>query len=501
LVIPFVAGFSKPWFIPRFFLKRNFFKPVSSNSLEVAIATLGLRRLEAALVKSGFQSEDVAVVHPDYLKKVVGPDTKVVGISSKDPLGLGYVSLTYSSVFDLGDPINKLEFKRLMNDAEQVKREYGAKIIVGGPGSWQLLRTEVEEQFEIDLIFMGEGEVTAPEIFWKLVEDREALPKVIVGKQATIDQIPQIMRPSIYGAVEISRGCGRSCAFCTPTMQIRRNIPVVTIAHEIELNVRHGVHEVLLVTEDIFNYGCKSSDFTPNREAVKGLFETVMSIEGVDSLQVTHANLAAVIIDKTLARYVAEILREKSMYSLQGKQIATVEVGIETGSPRLFEKYMSGKCKPFKPHDWPNIVISSLSFMQDHEWIALATMIIGLPGEKDEDTEQSIKLIESIEDIDLKTFLVPLIFVPLGTCNLRDEAIKSFNDLSERQVDLFALAWEHNIKIWGPDFFKSPPYTSRWTRLEFKLASSLLYNLKYKRSDNWRRSIADRVIKSLNQVS
>jgi len=102
-VIPFAAGFSKPWFLPRFYLKNRLFKPVPSNSLEATIAPLGLRRLEADLVKSGFQLKDIAVVHPDHLKKIVGSNTKIIGISSKDPLGLGYVSLTYSSVLDLGD--------------------------------------------------------------------------------------------------------------------------------------------------------------------------------------------------------------------------------------------------------------------------------------------------------------------------------------------------------------------------------------------------------------
>jgi len=499
-IIPFAAGFSKPWFMPRFFLKKTFFKPVPSSSLEVAIAPLSLRRLEADLVKSGFKLEDIAVVHPDDLKRAVGPDTKVIGISSKDPLGLGYVSLTYSSVFDLGAPINKLEFERLMHDAESAKKKYGTKIIVGGPGSWQLLRPEAKDLFDVDYIFIGEGDVTGPKVFWKLVEDRDDLPKVIKAKQADVNDISPIIRPTIYGAVEISRGCGRGCAFCSPTMQKRRVIPMETITGEIELNVSHGISDVLLVTEDIFLYGLNSSDFIPNRNAVNALFEAVTTVKGVESVQVTHANLAAVNADKTLAGHVGELLKEKSKYELRGKQVATVEVGIETGSPRLFKRHMAGKCKPFKPDDWPSIVLSSLSFMEDHDWVALATILIGLPGETDEDTAHTIKLIENIRSMGLKTFLVPLLFVPLGTCSLREAASKSFNDLSEEQVDVFALAWEQNIKLWGPDFFKSPAYTSYWAKMGFKVATSLLYNLKYKRSDRGRRAIANRTVKALKQI-
>lgn len=498
-VIPFAAGFSKPWFMPRFYLKRNFFKPVPSNSLEVAMAPLGLRKLEADLVKSGFKPEDIVVVHPDDLKKAVGPGTKIIGISSKDPLGLGYVSLTYSSILNLGEPINKLEFNRLMKEAQRAKQKYGAKIVVGGPGSWQLLRPEANGRFDVDCVFMGEGDVTGPEVFWKLLQNQET-PKVVEGKPASVEDISPILRPSIYGAVEISRGCGRGCAFCSPTMNRRKFIPLETIMHEVELNVNHGSQDILLVTEDIFMYGCNSPNFTPNSNAVDGLFKALTNHEGVKSIQVTHANLAAVSADKALASRVANILRERSKHSLAKKHIAAVEVGIETGSPRLFKKHMAGKCKPFKPEEWPNIVLSSLSFMEEQELVALATILIGLPEETDEDAKQTIKLVENIEAHNLRTFLVPLIFVPLGTCGLRETALKFLSDLTETQVEIFALAWEHNIKVWGPDFFNSPPYNSYWGRLGFKAARSLLYNLKYKRSDRSRRTIADRTLNALQQV-
>jgi radical SAM superfamily enzyme YgiQ (UPF0313 family) len=498
-IMAFRAGFSKPWFMPRFYLRKTFFKPVLSNSFEVDLAPLGLRKLEAGLVKSGFKHEDVAVVHPDNLKNAVGPETKVIGISSKDPLGLGYVSLTYSSVLNLGEPINKVEFKRLMKEAQKAKQKYGARIAVGGAGSWQLLRPEANGLFDVDCVFMGEGDVTGPDIVRKLVKGEDT-PRIVEGKQASLDDISPIIRPTIYGAVEISRGCGRGCAFCSPTMQRRRVMPLETIMHEVELNVSHGLHDVLLVTEDIFMYGCNSADFLPNSNAVDGLFKALTAHEGLESIQATHANLAAIRADKALASRVGRVLRERSKYKLAGKQVATVEVGIETGSPKLFKKHMAGKCKPFKPEEWPSIVLSSLSFMEEQEWVALATILVGLPGETDEDTRQTAKLIENIEDQSLNTFLVPLIFVPLGTCGLREAALRSFSDLTETQVEVFALAWEHNIKVWGPDFFNSPAYKSYWARLGFKAVSYILYNLKYKKGDKWRRIIADRTIKALEQV-
>jgi radical SAM superfamily enzyme YgiQ (UPF0313 family) len=282
-------------------------------------------------------------------------------------------------------------------------------------------------------------------------------------------------------------------------MRRRRFIPVETVMREVELNVKFGWHDVLLVTEDIFMYGCSSPTFVPNSDAVEGLFKAVTSNEGVESIQVTHANLAAVSADKALASRLGELLVEKSKYHLARKEVAAVEVGIETGSPRLFKKHMAGKCKPFKPDDWPKLVLSSLSLMEEHDWLALGTILMGLPGETEEDAKETVKLIENVNAAGLRTFLVPLMFVPLGTCGLREAALNTFDDLTETQIEVFTSAWEHNIKVWGPDFFSSPPYSSYWGKLGFKAMKSLLYNLKY-RSDKKRKTIAKRVIKALEQV-
>ena len=89
---------------------------------------------------------------------------------------------------------------------------------------------------------------------------------------------------------------------------------------EVELNVKSGWHDVLLVTEDIFMYGCNSPSFVPNSDAVEGLFKAVTANEGVESIQVTHANLAAVSADKALASRLGELLVEKSKYHLAKKE-------------------------------------------------------------------------------------------------------------------------------------------------------------------------------------
>jgi len=65
----------------------------------VRYAPCGTRKIEAALLNNGFEREDVVVAHPEHLEKVVGPNTKVVGVTENDPLGIGPATSTFMQLF------------------------------------------------------------------------------------------------------------------------------------------------------------------------------------------------------------------------------------------------------------------------------------------------------------------------------------------------------------------------------------------------------------------
>ncbi|MCJ7719083.1 radical SAM protein, partial [Candidatus Bathyarchaeota archaeon] len=112
--VAFVAGFAKGP-VPLWLLRKALYPPVERNQDGRAkYAPYGLRKVEALLLENGFTESEVAVVHPSDLDNFVGPDTKVLGISSMDPTGMGYVSKTYSSLVGGGEPMNAIEFKELM---------------------------------------------------------------------------------------------------------------------------------------------------------------------------------------------------------------------------------------------------------------------------------------------------------------------------------------------------------------------------------------------------
>jgi hypothetical protein len=90
--IAFAGGFGKGP-IPLSYVRKTLYPHCGTkNDGQTAYAPYGLRKVESMLLEGGFAAQDIAVVHPQELENFVGPETKVVGISSMDPTGMGYVS-------------------------------------------------------------------------------------------------------------------------------------------------------------------------------------------------------------------------------------------------------------------------------------------------------------------------------------------------------------------------------------------------------------------------
>lgn len=451
----FVGGFGKGP-VPLTYVRKTLYPHCGTKPDGQALyAPYGLRKVESILIEGGFNAEDIAVVHPEQLAEFVGPETKVVGISSMDPTGMGYVSKTYSSIVGGGEPMNRIEFRKLVN--HPAIKKYKPKIIVGGYGSWQLERQHVSQSYGVDCVLMGGRPGPIVELFKKAFNGKP-LPHLAKADESLDNwnynaEMPLTRHVAIHGAVEISKGCGRNCQFCTPTMQHKIDVPLEKIMKEVSLSVAEGSNHITLITEDLFLYGAKDPRFVPNREAVVKLCKTVADHPGVKSIQAAHISLAPVWHDPMMIKQLAEVLIEKSWYSFGKKPIITAETGIETGSGRLMKKYMGGKMLPFKPEQWQDVVTNAFGILNDNDWYPLATLIIGLPDEKEEDMLQTLELMDKLKDYN--AFYVPLFFVPLENCVLMKQKGQEMDSLSKARWEFFIKCWEYNIKIWKPTFLEN----------------------------------------------
>jgi len=464
----FTGGFPTH-IIPRKMLRKYWYPPVPNNEDGTAkYAPYGMRKIEALLIRE-FGAQNVAVVHPNNLEEFVGPKTKVIGVSSMEPAGTGFVSRTYTSFVGFGgEPIAAAEFRDLAEKA--ILRKWGAKIILGGSGAWQIHRAKLQEKYGIDCIVMGEGEKTSLSIFQTALRGGK-LPQVIETESPNPEIIPCIVHPSIFGTVEITRGCGRGCKFCSPTLRKSYSFPLQHIMKEVELNAKNGTNMIILASDDIFLYKSKRK-FLPNREALVTLVKSIAAVPGVKYIQPAHASLAPVVYDPRMMEEIGPILLEKANWVTNGTRHSSVEIGIETGSIRLMNEYMRGKMLPYKPEEWHDIVIEGIEILNKNCIWPLATFIIGLPGETEEDTIATLELLDKLRRN--KIFYVPLLFTSEEDCMLREARHMDLKHLTPLQWDLIATCWERNIEV----------FVSKNLQRGIKLAAMVAYALYYR----WKHS-------------
>ena len=161
----------------------------------------------------------------------------------------------------------------------------------------------------------------------------------------------------------------------------------------------------------------------------------------------SYSYIDPIVYDKKIVEDIAPLLVEKSLWGYNGKHCASIEVGIETGSVSLMEKYMKGKMLPYKPEQWQDIVIQALETLNDNDICPLATLVLGLPGEQEEDIQATLELLDKLEGT--KSFYVPLLFTSENESVLGMQKHKNLKDLNELQWDIISKCWKHNLDLWA----------------------------------------------------
>ena len=189
----------------------------------------------------------------------------------------------------------------------------------------------------------------------------------------------------------------------------------------------------ILHSEDVLRY--KAKDFTVNKEAVIDLFQQVMNYPGVNEMGISHFALSSVYNAPDVIEELSNIVGCDKNGWFGG------QTGIETGSPRLIKDNMAGKVKPYKPEDWPTVVVDAFQILNDNNWVPASTLIVGLPGEEEHDVQLTLDLVEELKDF--KSIIVPLFFVSQG--GFKDKESFTLDDVTPRQCELILKCWDHNL--------------------------------------------------------
>jgi radical SAM superfamily enzyme YgiQ (UPF0313 family) len=446
-------------------------------------APAGLRVLEAVLARE-FGADQVVVCYPEQLPQFIGTRTRAVGVSTHNPLGTTFAAGVYASIFGSSrEPVNALYARRMFDTIRVCRRQHGFAVILGGSGAWQIEETGSEEEFGIDTVVTGRAEsVDVVELFRRALAG-QTLPRTLKADHP--HDSGQLVVPEArtsFGVVEMTTGCGRRCAFCQPDLNPRISVPKAAIMNAVRANVTAGNRQISLATEDMFVWRTDEAGlpfFVPNRSELLDLYRGIVDYPGVEQVTLSHATIAPAVVDPDLIAELSAMLLDRSPIQLKAvsthpdhRALAPL-IGIETGSVRVARQIMAGKALPFDITYWPHIVLNGLEILNRHNWFPVCTLIVGSPGETDEDSMATLDLVYEVERRGLHCMWVPSIFTPLVKTRMEHgEGVRETQALTQLQWQVIMKAWTIASRI---------GLQTTWGKVSFGLGALILWAARLRR--------------------
>jgi radical SAM superfamily enzyme YgiQ (UPF0313 family) len=243
------------------------------------------------------------------------------------------------------------------------------------------------------------------------------------------------------GVVEISRGCGLGCSFCTIARTPMVHLPADTILADVESNLGAGQTSIALLSEDFFRYGA-----TGPRTAPGTLLALLQQLREADPrlrlIQVDHVNLASV------AQFSDGQLREvrRLLVGATGCRYPWVNVGMETASGELLAAAGgAGKLGGAGDGAWAQFCAAQVRRLCAGGFLPMVSLVIGLPGERGEDLRATLAWVEQISDVPVTVF--PVLYAPVDGSPPLTAA-----DLREPHWRLLQAAYRLNFR-WLPRMY------------------------------------------------
>ena len=237
----------------------------------------------------------------------------------------------------------------------------------------------------IDLIFGTHNLYNFAELMYERLSENHKVEEILDGTDKIVEDLPTIRKYSFKSGVNIMFGCNNFCSYCiVPYVRGReRSRKPEDIVKEVEKLVSEGVVEVMLLGQNVNSYGKTLDEPISFAE----LLRRVTEVEGLKRIRFMTSH------PKDLSDELIETMHSSEKICKQ------FHLPMQSGSNRILKEMN----RHYTREDYLEIVRKLRESVPD---IGLSTdIIVGFPGETEEDFQDTLELIKECRFDSVFTFI------------------------------------------------------------------------------------------------
>lgn len=237
----------------------------------------------------------------------------------------------------------------------------------------------------VDIIFGTHNAHMLPEYLHRVAQEGKSVIEIWDKEKGIVEGLPIDRLSSVKAFVTIMYGCNNFCTYCVvPYVRGReRSRTPEDIEKEIKELVEKGYKEVTLLGQNVNSYG---KDLEPKIDFAD-LLRRVNNIEGLYRIRFMTSH------PKDLSDRVIEAVKDLD------KVCEQIHIPVQSGSASILKKMN----RHYDREYYLNLV---KKIKEEIPGIALSTdIIVGFPGETEEDFQETLSLVKAVEFDSAFTFL------------------------------------------------------------------------------------------------
>ncbi|MBR3173447.1 MAG: tRNA (N6-isopentenyl adenosine(37)-C2)-methylthiotransferase MiaB [Eubacterium sp.] len=237
----------------------------------------------------------------------------------------------------------------------------------------------------IDLIFGTHNLYNFAELMYERLSENHKVEEILEGTDKIVEDLPTIRKYSFKSGVNIMFGCNNFCSYCiVPYVRGReRSRKPEDIVKEVEKLVSEGVVEVMLLGQNVNSYGKTLDEPISFAE----LLRRVTEVDGLKRIRFMTSH------PKDLSDELIETMHSSEKICKQ------FHLPMQSGSNRILKEMN----RHYTREDYLEIVRKLRESVPD---IGLSTdIIVGFPGETEEDFQDTLELIKECRFDSVFTFI------------------------------------------------------------------------------------------------